>query len=389
MTGAPLPESDSTTGSDATLLAELFDYSPVPLVVTSLVRDCILAVNRRSEEVFGLRGSDAIGGSVTAFYSDPEDRQIILRAIRETGRLTNHPLQLRHPNGSIVFVLFNSRRIVWEGEPAILGAFVDLTALRQAEQALDHARQLAEESRDKLDHELASAGHMQRAILPRSLPQHRHVSFAATYQTSRHAGGDYYDVIQIDPNRFALVVVDVSGHGARAAIVMAMIRAVIHTWPCGMADPACVLQHLNCHFEFLWETSMFATAVVGVLDTESRVLRLSSAGHPPPLLIRGGQVTELPVTNAPLLLWERIDDPPVHDFTLEPGDRVVLYTDGITDRCGPHDSRFDLERVTQSFSRNSALDMTTMLAELDRELEAFACTTEPDDDQTVLAVEIK
>ena len=97
MTDFRSPDSVSTDASEASLLKELFDYSPVPLVVTSLVRDCILAVNRRSEEVFGLRGSDAIGGSVTTFYSDPEDRQTILRAIRETGRLTNHPLQLRHP----------------------------------------------------------------------------------------------------------------------------------------------------------------------------------------------------------------------------------------------------------------------------------------------------
>jgi len=66
----------------------------------------------------------------------------------------------------------------------------------------------------------------------------------------------------------------------------------------------------------------------------------------------------------------------------------VLYTDGITDRCGPNDSRFDLARVTSSFARNSGMELPAMLAELDRELDAFACTTEPDDDQTVLAVQI-
>jgi len=577
MADSPSSESVSSDASEASLLGELFDNSPVPLVVTSIVRDRILAVNRRSEEVFGLRGTDVVGGSVVAFYSDPKERQTILNAIRESGRLTNHPLQLRHPDGRIVSVLFNSRRIVWYGEPAIIGAFVDLTSQRRAEEALaasearlaaqsraltsltersiasdesfenrvnailasaaatlavarlsvwrlnrdtdeiecvnlhqstgpvlagvglrvprqvcppyfaaleaervidasdartdsrtsgftdgylvpngigamldvplrqaggtlgvlcaEHvggarawtfdeqnfaisvanllaaavadaerrhailrleesetranaARAVAEKSRDRLDHELASAGHMQRMILPKSLPEDPRVRFAATYQTSRHAGGDYYDVLQIDRDRFALVVIDVSGHGARAAIVMAMIRAVIHTSPCGMTDPACVLQHLNRHFEFLWDTSMFATAIVGVLDAGSRVLRVSSAGHMPPLLIRGNHVTEIPVANAPLLLWSEIADPPVEEIRLEAGDRVVLYTDGITDRCGPNDSRFDLERVTNSFARNSGLEMRAMLADLDRELDAFACTEEPDDDQTVLAVEI-
>ena len=109
----------------------------------------------------------------------------------------------------------------------------------------------------------------------------------------------------------------------------------------------------------------------------------------PPLLIRGTHVTEMPVANAPLLLWNEIADPPVEEIRLEAGDRVVLYTDGVTDRCGPNDSRFDLERLTSSLARNSGQDMPAMLADLDRELDAFACTEEPDDDQTVLAVEIR
>ena len=577
MTDSRSPESVSTDASEASLLVELFDNSPVPLVVTSLVRDQILAVNRRSEEVFGMRRDEAIGGSVTTFYSNPADRQVILQAIRETGRLANHPLELRHPSGRIVSVLFNSRRIVWYGEPAIIGAFVDLTAQRDAERALatsearltgqsraltaltersiakhesledrvneilrsaaatldvarlsvwrfnretdeiecvslhqrtgtvrdgvgtrvgrqvspayfaaleaervieahdartdprtsgftdgylvpngigamldvplreaggtrgvlcaehvggprtwtvdeqnfaisvanliaadvadaerlraigrlkesearaNSARDAAEETRDKLDKELASAGQMQRTLLPKTLPNDARLRFAATYQASRHAGGDYYDVIQIDKDRVALVVVDVSGHGAKAAIVMAMMRAVIHSSPCGMTDPACVLQRLNRHFAFLWDTSMFATAIMGVLDVRSRSLRVASAGHMPPLLIRGTNVTEMPMANAPLLLWSEIADPPIAEFTLEVGDRVVLYTDGITDRCGPNDSRFDLARVTSSFARNSGMELPAMLAELDRELDAFACTTEPDDDQTVLAVQI-
>jgi sigma-B regulation protein RsbU (phosphoserine phosphatase) len=94
------------------------------------------------------------------------------------------------------------------------------------------------------------------------------------------------------------------------------------------------------------------------------------------------------MTNAPLLLWDEIAELPVSEIILEAGDRVVLYTDGITDRCGPNDSRFDLSRVMDSLARNTARDMPAMLGELNTELDAFACTEEPDDDQTVLAVEI-
>jgi sigma-B regulation protein RsbU (phosphoserine phosphatase) len=108
----------------------------------------------------------------------------------------------------------------------------------------------------------------------------------------------------------------------------------------------------------------------------------------PPLLIRNGRISEMQMSNAQALLWNEIDDPPVAEVALALGDRIVLYTDGITDRCGPNDSRFDLERVMDSLARNSRLDTAAMLGELNRELEAFACTEEPDDDQTVLAGEI-
>ena len=157
-----------------------------------------------------------------------------------------------------------------------------------------------------------------------------------------------------------------------------------------MADPVCVLQHLNRHFEFLWDTSMFATAIVAVLDA-----RLAGA---PCVECRAHAAAPHPRhATSPKCRWPTRrcccgTRSPIHRsrrFSLEAGDRVVLYTDGITDRCGPNDSRFDLARLTNSLARNSGLDMPAMLAELNRELDAFACTEEPDDDQTVLAVEIK
>src|SRR6476619_5276369 len=84
-------------------------------------------------------------------------------------------------------------------------------------------------SRDRLDRELAKAARLQQQLLPRVLPSHAALTFAPFYRTSRHAGGDYYDVIDLGEDRFAVIVVDVSGHGASAAIVMAMIRSVLHT----------------------------------------------------------------------------------------------------------------------------------------------------------------
>ncbi|MGH9370728.1 MAG: response regulator, partial [Vicinamibacterales bacterium] len=145
-----------------------------------------------------------------------------------------------------------------------LGAVDYVTKPIQAEEVLARVathltRQYLERelrrSRDYLDRELESAAHMQRLILPPAMPVHRFVNFAAYYRTSRHAGGDYYDVLDLGSDRYGVMVADVSGHGAPAAIVMAMIRAVLHTHP-SPDDPPAVLHHLNRHFRYLWETAM-------------------------------------------------------------------------------------------------------------------------------------
>ena len=93
------------------------------------------------------------------------------------------------------------------------------------------------------------------------MPAHPSVQLRPFYQTSRHAGGDYYDVLPLGGDRFGILVADVSGHGAPAAIVMAMIRAVVHTYPGVADDPPAVLHYINRHFQFLWDTPMYATAV--------------------------------------------------------------------------------------------------------------------------------
>ena len=102
---------------------------------------------------------------------------------------------------------------------------------------------------------------MQRRLLPAALPSGMGATFAAYYRTSLFAGGDYYDVFPLPDGQFGVIVADVSGHGAPSAIVMAMIRAAVHAFPGFACDPAEMIRYLNRHFEFLWESPMFATAV--------------------------------------------------------------------------------------------------------------------------------
>ena len=277
-----------------------------------------------------------------------------------------------------------------------LGAVDYITKPIQAEEVLARVanhltRQYLERelrrSRDSLERELAGAANMQRLILPASMPAHPAVTFAAYYQTSRHAGGDYYDVLPLAPHRFGIAVADVSGHGAPAAIVMAMIRAVLHASEAPLDDPAAVLHRVNRHFRYLWETAMFATGLYGVLDAERGTLHLACAGHPPPLLLRAtGQVESLPVTPVLALLWDELGDIPVTTHALRSGERVLFFTDGITDRQAPDGSMFDEERLVAALAGIGPVAPALLVDRLTAELDGFAAGREPDDDQTLLVV---
>jgi serine phosphatase RsbU (regulator of sigma subunit) len=251
-----------------------------------------------------------------------------------------------------------------------------------------HLERAVRQSRDQLDRELASAARMQRLILPAAMPRHPAATFAAHYETSRHAGGDYYDVLTLGPDRFGIMVADVSGHGAPAAIVMAMIRAVLHTYPDVADDPPAVLHHINRHFRYLWDTAMYATAVYAVLDVARRTVRLSSAGHPAPLLVRGPQsVTSIAIDTVMCLLWNELGDVPCVEVGLQSGDRLLFYTDGITERQAADDTMYgDAERLTGAVAFVSTRDPQAIIDHVVADLERFADGQEPDDDQTLLVV---
>ena len=242
-------------------------------------------------------------------------------------------------------------------------------------------------SRDRLDRELESAGRMQRLILPPSLPSHPGVEFAASYQTSRHAGGDYYDVITLAPGRFGLMVADVSGHGAPAAIVMAMIRAALHSHPATHGDPAAVMQMLNEHFEYLWDSAMFSTAIYAVVDAERRELHWACAGHPLPLLVRqGAPVTPLPIDAVPPLLLMPLDQVPTARATLARGDRVVFYTDGITERLDEQEQMYEIERLVALLDRSTGIPAAALVERVIADVSAFAAGHESEDDQTLVVI---
>jgi phosphoserine phosphatase RsbU/P len=243
-------------------------------------------------------------------------------------------------------------------------------------------------SRDSLDRELSSAAEMQRMILPPMLPGIGSLTFEAYYQTSRYVGGDYYDVVPLPGGQCGVMIADVSGHGATSAIIMAMIRAAFHAFPLPPVDPPVLLHYLNDQFRFLWGSSLLATAFYAVLDSNSRRLSMACAGHPAPLLVRGGTVEPLQFDGTIPLLIMDMPAIPRSEQILQPGDRVLFYTDGITERENARSEMYELPRLCDVLSRSNGLSSENLLRSVIQDIEAFAAGEEAQDDQTLLLVSV-
>ena len=158
--------------------------------------------------------------------------------------------------------------------------------------------------------------------------------------------------------------------------------------PVPPVDPPALLRHLNSQFRFLWGSSLLATVFYAVMDSTSRKLSMSCAGHPAPLLLRGGTVEPLQFDGTlPLLIMEMPEIARSEQF-LQPGDRVLFYTDGITERENARGEMYELPRLCKALSRSHDRTSEDLLRGVIQDVEAFAAGEEPHDDQTLLLVSV-
>lgn len=193
--------------------------------------------------------------------------------------------------------------------------------------ALQHA------SRVRAANELAIGRDIQRSLLPRRFPTVEGWRFAADYEPAREVGGDLYDVFAVRGERddVALLIADVTGKGVPAALLMADTKALLHAAADNADEPADALARVNRILCVERRSTLFVTAALASVDASTGAMRLASAGHEPPLLVRGdGRVEPVEAAGPILGAFAGV----AFDLTecrVEPGETLVLYTDGITD----------------------------------------------------------
>ena len=201
-------------------------------------------------------------------------------------------------------------------------------AAAQAAPAIDRARLF-----DALDREHRNAVALQRSLLPDGIPDLVGIDAAVRYLPARdEVGGDWYDVIDLPGGRIGLGIGDVAGHGLRAAALMGQLRTGLRAYALEGHGAGETLKRLDRLLQTISGRGM-ATAAYAVIDPATGTLAYSSAGHPPPVIVRGGrEASLLGISTAPPLGTLPFATYHETEVTLEAGDTILLYTDGLVER---------------------------------------------------------
>jgi sigma-B regulation protein RsbU (phosphoserine phosphatase) len=204
-----------------------------------------------------------------------------------------------------------------------------------------------DKAREALDEELASVGRIQHELLPKQVPYTKGFEWAVYYSTSTHAGGDYYDFFPLSKGQIGVIIADVSGHGSPAAIVMAITRLLLHTYPSEIKPPAAVFRNLNKLLVGNLLMGQFVTAFYFILNQEKKTLTYSNAGHCHPQLFRANnhRVEKLTMKSGlPLGITHNggFEDASI---SLEKGDALVFYTDGLREAMNNSKEQYGEDRL--------------------------------------------
>ncbi len=193
----------------------------------------------------------------------------------------------------------------------------------------------------RLTQQLERIASIQQSLLPDRTPDVPGVRLATSYLTSDEAGGDYYDFFELPEGRLGIFLGDVSGHGAGAATVMAMLHALLHAFPHLDGGPDEVLRYANRHLVAKRIESSFVTALFAVYDPATRVLRWANAGHLPARLKPPGTRDIITIAQASAPPLGVLPEAPIAagERVMHPGETLVLYTDGITEAFSPAPDR--------------------------------------------------
>jgi sigma-B regulation protein RsbU (phosphoserine phosphatase) len=245
--------------------------------------------------------------------------------------------------------------------------------------------------RAHLESELETARKIQEKLLPHEMPRLTGFEIAGTSIPSKQVGGDYFDFLDMGKGKLGIAIADVSGKGIPAALLMANLQASLHAQSLESDKVAEVTNRINNLLVKSTDSNMFVTFFYGLLDRNQSTFTSTNAGHNPPLLFRGDHTLERLSEGGMVLGFLQDQSYEQQTTTLNPGDILVMYTDGITEARNPEEEAveeklFGEERLIQVVKESASLSAREIQAAILQSVSAYTKNTPQEDDITLVVI---
>ena len=274
------------------------------------------------------------------------------------------------------------------GSAAVAAAYVLAMAAHYAGTVRE--RQALALEKERIGAELELANRIQASALPKEFPSRKEFSVYASMTPAKMVGGDFYDFFMIDEEHLGLVIADVSGKGVPAALFMMVSSALIRQTTAGQYSPAKILQSVNRQICARNPEEMFVTVWLGILEIATGKLTAANAGHEYPMLKRTGESFEL-LKDRHGLVVGAMDGVPYRDYEvkLEPGAKLFVYTDGVSEAVNESLVQFGTDRILESLRSSEEGTPREILEAVNHAVNEFAGDAPQFDDLTMMCVEYK
>jgi PAS domain S-box-containing protein len=363
-----------------TYLEKLFNSAPEAIVLHDN-DDVVVNVNEEFCRMFGYSREESIGRPINSLVASDEFQAEAagLSAKVIDGRRVEADTRRRRKDGTLIDVWILGAPIFHNGKQiGVYAIYRDITERRKAEEA-----------RIRLKEEARMARNIQLNFLPKGVPDIPGYEFIGKSVPALNVGGDYYDFIRLDANRTVISLGDVSGNGLAAALVMANLQATIRGQAMYDPEPSRLLERANKLLYRSTNSRTFISLFYGILDARSHTLVYANAGQDLPLLFSRGNAQRALTVNG--IVLGVMEEAVYRQETVEigPGDRLLLYTDGIPETMNDYREQFGPERLGEVVRRERAWPVRTVIENIFTSVHAYAGGSFQADDMTVVMIERK
>jgi len=297
------------------------------------------------------------------------------------------PIMIR---GQLIGVLIMTNKKT--GEPFTQNDLRLLSIIAAQSGQLIHNSELQQEAIEKkrLEHQLEMAKEIQHDLVPKSDPQNDFLEIASFFQPADAVGGDYFDYFDLGENKLGVVIADVSGHGPRAALVMTMIKGILHSITHNYYSAEKTLEEINAIVSAIIPADIFVTMQLLVFDLSDHTLSIANAGHNPVLYYvnkyKKCRLVEIRGCALNILADCQYSS---EKIALSSGDYILVYTDGINEACNRNEEMFRISGLVKAIEKNEHTSARKIIEYIRMELKDFTGDMPQADDMILIAVKVK